>query len=75
MDISLGDVIQWFKTMTTNTYIKMVRNNILPPFDKRIWQRNYYEHVIRDDVDYERIATYIINNPTSWDDDVLSKNE
>jgi len=69
----VGDVVQWFKTMTTNAYIKMVKNNTLPPFNKRIWQRNYYEHVIGDDMDYERVATYIINNPMTWDDDVLSK--
>ena len=74
INVHVGDIIQWFKTMTTNAYIKMVKNNILPPFNKRIWQRNYYEHVIRDDMDYNRIATYIINNPVTWDDDVLSKN-
>ena len=70
---NVGDIIQWFKTMTTNAYIKMVKNGTLPPFNKRIWQRNYYEHIIRDDEDYNRIATYIINNPMTWDDDVLSK--
>jgi len=72
-DVSLGDVVQWFKTMTTNAYIKMVKNGTFPPFNKRIWQRNYHEHVVRDDVDYERVATYTINNPLTWEDDVLSK--
>jgi len=72
-DISLGDVVQWFKTMTTNnTYIKMVKNGTLPPFNKRIWQRNYYEHVIRDEADYERVATYTMNNPTTWHKDTLN---
>jgi len=61
--------------MTTNAYIKMVKKGTCPPFDKRIWQRNYYEHIIRDDVDYERISIYIINNPLTWEDDVLSKNK
>ena len=68
-------IIQSFKRHTTLKYIKMVKNNTCPPFDKRIWQRNYYEHIIRDDVDYERISEYIINNPMTWDDDVLSKNQ
>ena len=72
--VGIGDIVQWYKTMTTNAYIKMVKNGICSPFNKRIWQRNYYEHVIRDDVDYERIATYIMNNPMTWEDDVLSKN-
>jgi REP element-mobilizing transposase RayT len=34
-----------------------------------IWQRNYYEHIIRDQVDYERIANYIASNPENWQDD------
>ncbi len=35
----------------------------------KIWQRNYYEHIIRDNADYERIAAYILNNPINWDSD------
>ena len=70
--VGLGDVVQWFKTMTTNTYIQMVKNNTLPSFDKRIWQRNYYEHVVRDANDYARIAEYIRNNPLTWEEDMLN---
>ncbi len=70
---TLGKIIQSFKRHTTIQYIKMVKNGTLPPFDKRIWQRNYYEHIIRDDVDYERVATYTVKNPLTWKDDVLSK--
>ncbi len=70
---TLGKIIQSFKRHTTLQYIEMVKNGILLRFDKRIWQRNYYEHIVRDDMDYERISTYIINNPLTWDDDVLSK--
>ena len=32
----------------------------------RIWQRNYYEHIIRDDIAYFRIREYIRNNPLQW---------
>ena len=31
-----------------------------------VWQRNYYEHIIRDDADLHRIRTYIKNNPLQW---------
>jgi len=72
---TLSTIMQSFKRHTTLRYIKMVKNNTLPPFNKRIWQRNYYEHIIRDENDYTRIAEYIINNPITWNDDVLSKNE
>jgi putative transposase len=34
-----------------------------------VWQRNYYEHIIRDREDYARIADYIKNNPKRWDKD------
>lgn len=34
-----------------------------------IWQRNYYEHIIRDDDDYHRIIEYIHINPFQWEDD------
>jgi len=69
---TVGNVIGAFKSKTTNTYIKMVKNNTLPPFNKRIWQRNYYEHVVRDENDYARIAEYVKNNPLRWNDDILN---
>ncbi|HET8886372.1 MAG TPA: hypothetical protein VFM70_08505 [Salinimicrobium sp.] len=34
--------------------------------DFKIWQRNYYEHIIRDERAYQRISEYIINNPAKW---------
>ena len=45
----------------------MVNQNILPPFEKRIWQRNYYEHIIRSEKSFEKISEYIINNPLKWE--------
>jgi REP element-mobilizing transposase RayT len=32
----------------------------------RIWQRNYYEHIIRDEKSYNNISNYILNNPQNW---------
>ena len=49
----------------------MVKNGILPPFDKRIWQRNYWEHIIRDEKSYNEIAEYIVNNPINWHKDTM----
>lgn len=34
-----------------------------------VWQRNYYEHIIRDEKSYQRIAEYIFNNPSNWQQD------
>ena len=67
-DDVLADIIQTFKRYTTIEYIKLVNQNILPPFNKRIWQRNYYEHIIRNNESLKRITAYIQNNPKKWYD-------
>ena len=60
---SLPKILQWYKTMTTNEYIALVKADILKPFDKKLWQKSYYEHIIRDEEDYLTRAKYILNNP------------
>lgn len=65
----LSKVIQWFKTMTTNEYIRGVKNQGWWPFDKKLWQRNYYEHVIRHEIELYKLREYIINNPVVFDRD------
>lgn len=62
-------VVQWFKTMTTNEYIRGVKTLGWQPFNRKLWQRNYYEHIIRNEQSYQTISDYIINNPKKWDDD------
>ena len=39
------------------------------PSQRSIWQRDYYEHIIRTDKSYQRISDYIIENPARWEDD------
>lgn len=65
----LGTIIQWFKTMTTNYYIRGIRNNAWRPFPGRFWQRNYYERIIRNENEMNRIRQYITGNPARWDRD------
>ena len=38
-----------------------------------IWQRNYYEHIIRNEIELNKIREYIINNPVNWENDKLYK--
>ena len=66
---SISEIVQSFKRHTTIEYIKMVKWNIVPPFEKRIWQRNYYEHIIRNEKSYYQIARYIRNNPLKCQED------
>ena len=68
-DKSLGDMIGAFKSITTHEYILGVRNNGWQQFNKKLWQRNYWEHIIRDEKDLNRIREYIINNPLNWEGD------
>jgi putative transposase len=62
----LGKIIQWFKTMTTNQYIRNVKNKKWKPFHQRLWQRNYYENIIRTEHDLNKIREYIKINPRIW---------
>lgn len=65
----LHSIIQWFKTMTTNEYIRNVKTKNWPPFNKRLWQRNYYEHIIRNELSFNQITEYIHTNPAKWEFD------
>ncbi|MBN2126630.1 MAG: hypothetical protein JW821_20185 [Deltaproteobacteria bacterium] len=62
-------VVQWFKTMTTNEYIRGVKRFHWMPFHGKLWQRNYYEHVIRNENEWNRIRDYITRNPMRWETD------
>lgn len=62
---TLGDIICAFKSRTA-IHINRYRNTQGKP----VWQRNYYEHIIRNEESMERIREYIANNPMRWDDDV-----
>ena len=55
--------------MTTNEYIAGVKKNIYPVFDRRLWQRNYHDHIIRNEESLYKIREYIINNPIRWKED------
>lgn len=59
----------WYKTMTANAYIRAVKADILPPHEKHVWQRGYYDYVVRGEKDYLEIWQYIDNNPAQWRED------
>jgi putative transposase len=68
---SLPEVVQWFKSFTTARYRVGVRDNNWPPFPGRLWQRNYWERIIRNERELEAIRRYIWNNPANWKKDKL----
>jgi putative transposase len=68
---ALGDIIGAFKSLTTQQYIRGVRDRGWRPFERRVWQRNYWEHVVRDEDSLNDIRQYIEANPERWVDDQL----
>ena len=63
---TLGNIVGLFKSECTKQ-IRILVNNP----EMRLWQRNYYEHIIRDEGDMNRIQEYIENNPSNWSEDEL----
>jgi REP element-mobilizing transposase RayT len=63
---TIGDIVGAFKSLTTVAYIRGIKTSGWPTFRGQLWQRNYYEHIIRDDEDLNQIRQYIIDNPAQW---------
>ena len=63
---SVGAIIQNYKSITSR---KISRQD--ESMRAAIWQRNYYEHIIRDEQSYLEIAQYIVDNPVLWEKDQL----
>ncbi len=66
---TLGNIIGAFESITTVEYIRGVKTKKWYPFNKKLWQRNYWENIIRNEQSYNRISKYIINNPKNWNED------
>ena len=63
---TLGTIVQRFKTMTTHHYLEGIKIYGWKQFNKKLWQRDYYEHIVRDEKDLKRIREYIQNNIINW---------
>jgi len=65
--MSLPDVVHRFKTMTTKQYADGVKQSGWSPFPGQLWERNYYEHIIRGEDSPNRVRRYIADNPAQWE--------
>ena len=68
---NVGNIVGTFKSMTTNEYIRGIKTMGWLPFDNKLWQRNYFEHIIRNQQSYLEISDYINTNDLNWDQDSL----
>ena len=66
---SIPTILRLFKASVTKRI-----NNIRATPGLRVWQRNYYEHIIRDEKDLQKIRGYIVTNPLKWDLDFENPN-
>ena len=62
--LTIGAIIRGFKSAATKRVNELRGKPGLP-----LWQRSYYEHIVRDDEDLGRIRTYITDNPANWAED------
>jgi putative transposase len=69
--LKLGKIIGAFKSIVNNNYITGVKTKDWEHFNQRLWQRNYYEHIVRDDAALQKIQEYIRDNPSTWQTDSL----
>ena len=67
--MGIPDYMDRFKTLTTRLYIDGVRNNGYIPFERHVWQKSYYDHIVRNDKEYQSIVRYILTNPSNWKED------
>jgi putative transposase len=65
---TVGAIVRGYKLSVTKQL------NLLK-IESTVWQRNYYEHIIRDDLSYQTITAYIKNNPKKWQDDKFYSHE
>jgi len=61
---SLGAIIGSFKSAATKKFREIPKNS-----EKQLWQRNYYDHLIRNERDYQAIYDYILANQMNWEKD------
>ena len=65
MPASLGAIVQNYKSVSARN-INAIRNTP----GSVVWQRNYYDRIIRDDRELERVRGYILDNPRRWMEDL-----
>ncbi len=63
---TLGGVVGAYKSRVTVEYTRGVKTKGWPAFRRRLWQRNFYEHIIRNEASLNRIRQYILDNPARW---------
>jgi putative transposase len=67
---SISEIIRGFKTFSAKVINKKLGLRGVP-----VWQRSYYDRIIRNELELDRVRQYIINNPQNWDADKNNQNQ
>ena len=65
--VLIGNIVGAFKSIATNAYIRGVRRCGWMLFPDHLWHRNFYERIVRDENELNRIREYIVTNPARWE--------
>lgn len=63
---TVGDIVGAYKSLCVHNGLKWIKQNHPGRILGKLWQRNYWEHIIRNEHELNRIRKYIHNNPTQW---------
>jgi putative transposase len=64
---TVGHIVGAYKSLVANACLEVFKSK--NEMMGKLWQRNYYEHIIRNEQSYQTISDYVINNPAKWKDD------
>jgi REP element-mobilizing transposase RayT len=64
---TVSDIVGAYKSLVANGCLNIYKSK--NEMMGKLWQRNYHEHIIRNEQSYQTISNYIINNPAKWNDD------
>ena len=64
---TIGNIVGAYKSLVANACLEIFKSK--NETMGKLWQRNYHEHIIRNEQSYQTISEYIINNPAKWKDD------
>lgn len=63
---SLPEILYWFKSATNHEYLKLLPPTNMPTKGNTLWQRSYYDRIIRSEAELNIRRQYIFDNPQRW---------
>lgn len=61
--VNLGEIIKHFKVLILKGYQELVYKGMVQKYNGRLWQKDFYDHIIRNEREFNDCCEYIINNP------------